>query len=373
MLNSFQIGPKIYELKTFQQFVERFQVTSDDTIFTEKFLYEKYMKGKVDCQFLFQDDYGLGEPSDIIIDKILQNISGRNIKRMIGIGGGTILDITKLLCIANATSTEQIFEDQIPLVRDKEMILIPTTCGTGCEVTCVSVVDITKRKTKIGKRIEANYADAAVLIEQLLDSIPQHVFVHSSIDALIHAMEIFVAPTGNPYNDVFCKEAIKIIVSRFKQLANDGLETRFAHIDQFLRAATFAGIALSNTLCGAVHAFAMHFGSAHHVPHGESNARFLMAVFNKYAEISPDGKLLELAQIINEALEIDTDLAGSFQALEALINQLLPEKRLREYGMREEDIEPYVDKVIESQQRLLINNYVELSRDDLISIYRKVY
>jgi 4-hydroxybutyrate dehydrogenase len=373
MLSSFRVGPTIYELKTFQQFVEHFQVTAEDTIFTEKFLYEKYMKGKVDCQFLFQDDYGLGEPSDIIIDKILKDISGRKIKRMIGIGGGSILDITKLLCVANATSTEQIFEDQIPLVRDKELILIPTTCGTGCEVTCVSVVDITKQKSKIGKRIEANYADAAVLIEELLDSIPQHVFVHSSIDALIHAMEIFVAQTGNPYNDVFCKEAIKIIVTHFKKLAEEGLETRFAHIGQFLRAATFAGIALANTPCGAVHAFAMHFGSAHHVPHGESNARFLMAVFNKYAEIAPQGKLQELAQIINEALGIKAGLADAFQALEDLINKLLPKKRLREYGVREEDIEPYVDKVIETQQRLLINNYVDLSRDDLISIYRAVY
>lgn len=372
-MDRFQLGPAIFEFKTLDEFVERFHVSSEDTIFTEKFLYEKYMKDRLDCQFLFQDDYGLGEPSDLIIDKILKDIHGKKIKRMIGIGGGTILDITKLLCIEKATSTEDIFEDRIPLVRDKELILIPTTCGTGCEVTCVSVVDITKRNTKIGKRIEANFADSAVLIEELLDSIPPKVFVYSSVDALIHAMEIFVAKTGNPYNDVFCKDAIKIIISRFKDLEKNGLEKRFEYIGEFLRASTFAGIALSNTACGAVHAFAMHFGSVHHVPHGESNARFLMGVFNKYAELSPEGKLLELSQIINEALGIDTDLKGSFRALEALINQLIPRKPLRDYGVKEEDIEKYVDKVIESQQRLLINNFVKLSREDLISIYQDVY
>ncbi|WP_203553620.1 iron-containing alcohol dehydrogenase [Bacillus sp. B15-48] len=372
-MGEFKIGPAIHEYKTFSGFIEGFNVTSEDTIFTEKFLYEKYMKDKVDCQFIFQDDYGLGEPSDIIIDKILQDINGKGIKRIIGIGGGTILDITKLLCIKDATSTEEIFEDKIPLVRDKELILIPTTCGTGCEVTCVSVVDMTKRQTKIGKRIEANFADSAVLIEELLDSIPPKVFLYSSVDALIHALEIFVAPTGNPYNDVFCEKAIKIIISRYKDLAEKGLDARFDHIEEFLRASTFAGIALSNTVCGAVHGLAMHFGSVHHVPHGESTGRFLMGVFNKYAEIAPEGKLLEVSQIINEALGIDEDIQGSFKALEELIDTLIPKKPLREYGVKEENIEKYVDKVIESQQRLLINNFVELSKNDLISIYHSVY
>ncbi len=144
-------------------------------------------------------------------------------------------------------------------------------------------------------------------------------------------------------------------------------------MDGFLRASNFAGISFSNTVCGAVHGLAMHFGSAHHVPHGESTMRFLMAVFNKYVELAPEGKLVEVAQIINEALNIDTDKKGSFLALEELLNKLIPKKTLREYGVKEEDIEKNVDKDIETQQRLLINNFVELSRDDLISIYQSIY
>ena len=369
----FQLKPVVYEFKTFREFAQHFNLSPDDMIFTEKQHYERYFRDRVNCRFILQDDYGLGEPSDTVIDKILQDLRGQDIKRIIGIGGGSILDITKLLCIKDATSTEDIFEERIPLVRDKELILIPTTCGTGCEVTAVSVVDMTRQNTKIGKRIEANFADAAVLIEELLDAIPEKVFLYSSVDALIHAMEIFVARTGNPYNDVFCKEAIRIILSHYKKLIEEGLDKRFAYIREFLRAATFAGIALSNTACGAVHAFAMHFGSVHHVPHGEANARFLMGVFNKYAELAPEGKLLELSRIINEALGIEADLPGSLKALEDLLNTLIPKKRLREYGVKEENIERYVDKVIETQQRLLVNNYVALSRDDLIAIYRSVY
>ncbi|WP_138418102.1 iron-containing alcohol dehydrogenase [Aquibacillus sediminis] len=370
---NFNLKSSIYEFRVLSDFVDHFQLSPYDTVFTERFLYEKYFKGKLNCNFIFQDDYGLGEPSDIVIDKILIDIKDKPINRIIGIGGGSILDIAKLLSIKDATSTEDIFEENIPLVRDKGLILIPTTCGTGCEVTCVSVVDISRKNTKIGKRIEANFADSAVLIEELLDSIPERVFLYSSVDALIHAMEIYVAQTGNPYNDVFCESAIKIILSNYKKLVKDGIETRFEYMNEFLRASTFAGIALSNTACGAVHAFAMHFGSVHHVAHGESNARFLTEVFKKYAQISPNGKLEDLSKIINNALEIDTDLQGSFLALEELIDYLIPKKRLREYGVKEEDIEPYVDKVIETQQRLLKNNFVPLSRKELIDIYKGVY
>ena len=369
----FQLKPSVFEFKKLFEFVEHFGISAEDTVFTEKFLYEKYMKGILECNYIFQDDYGLGEPTDIIIDKILKDTYGREVKRIVGIGGGSILDIAKLMCIKNATTVEEIFDDKIPLIRDKELILVPTTCGTGCEVTCVSVVDMTAKKTKVGKRIEANFADSAVLIEELLDSIPAKIFVYSSMDALIHAMEIFVAPTGNPYNDIFCRSAIKTIILHFKNIIENGIEKRFEYSMEFLRASTLAGIALSNTPCGAVHALAMHFGSAHHVPHGEANSRFLTAVFKKYSDLSPSGKLQEIADIINEVLVTDTNIKGSLNALEDLIEKLLPKKRLHEYGVQEKDIENYVDKVIETQQRLLKNNFVYLSREDLLEIYRSLF
>jgi 4-hydroxybutyrate dehydrogenase len=371
-MSRFQLKPEVFTFDSLADFISHFCPTAQDTVFTERFLYEKYMKDKLSCNFIFQDEYGLGEPSDIVIDKILRNICGKRIDRFIGIGGGAVLDITKLLCIKDATSVEDIFEERIPLVRDKGLILIPTTCGTGAEMTCVSVVDITSQRTKMGKRIEANFADAAVLIPELLNEIPANVFLFSSVDALIHAMEIFVAPTGNPFNDVFCEAAIRTIITRYKDLAANGLDARFAYLEEFLRASAFAGIALSNTVCGAVHALAMHFGSIHHVPHGESNARFLTATFNKYAEISPTGKLAQLAVIVKDALDIDTDIKGAFFALEELINKLIPKKRLREYGVKEEDVPMYVDKVTATQQRLLKNNFVSLSREDLIDIYKAV-
>ncbi len=369
-MNRFQLKPTIYEFDAFSSFTESFEIGNSDLIFTEKFFSMKYIQGNADCRVLFQDDYGLGEPKDTVIDKILKDIKNFQFDRLIGIGGGTVLDIAKLLCVKDAQTTEDIFSDVLPLVRDKGLVLIPTTCGTGCEMTCVSVVDMTKRGSKIGKRIEANFADSAVLIPELLNGIPESVFQYSSIDALIHAMEIFVAPTGNPYNDVFCKSSIDTILRRYRILSVEGLEKRFDFLKEFLRASAFAGIALSNTACGAVHAMAMHFGSAHHVPHGESNARFFIPVFQKYMSLSPKGKIVELAGIIKEALELSCSVEETFEEVGNLIDSIIPKKRLSEYGVREESIEWYVDTVIETQKRLLKNNFVPLSREDLIDIYR---
>lgn len=368
----FQMRPRISEFETFREFVTTFNPGGDDLVLTERFLFDRHMDGVIRSQVLLLDDYGLGEPSDIVVDKLLQAVRSREISRVIGVGGGTIMDIAKLLCVKDATSTEDIFDDIVPPVRDTGLILVPTTCGTGCEMTCVSVVDMSRRGTKVGKRIDANFADDAVLIPELLDGIPESVFSYSSVDALIHAMEIFVAPTGNPYNDVFCESAIRTILSRYQILAEQGLGARHAHIKEFLRASTFAGIALANTACGAVHAMAMHFGSVHHVPHGLSNSIFLVEVFRKYFELNPTGKLLELARIIEDTLGPAADGRDAFSRLGALVEQVVPPKRLSDFGVREADLPGYADRVIETQQRLLKNNFVPLDRSSLLDIYRAV-
>lgn len=365
--------PDIYEFDTVDAFAGHFGLGDGDLIFTERFLHEKYLRGRVNCDAMFHDDYGLGEPSDVIIDRMLADLHGRPVKRIVGIGGGAILDITKLLCIKDATTVSDMFADRIPLVRDKEMLLVPTTCGTGAEVTCVSVVDMVEQQTKIGKRIDANFADGAVLVTEFLDSIPAGVFLNSSGDALVHAMEIFVATTGNTYSDLFSKEAIRIIVSHYQRLREEGVDARFKYIQEFQRASTLAGIALANTLCGAVHAMAMHFGSAHHVPHGEATVLFLMGVFKRYNALGGNDKLAELAAVIKDSLGFQGDDSLAFEALDDLLRTLMSRKSLSDYGMQAADIPAYADKVIASQQRLLVNNCLPLDRNDLIHIYESLY
>jgi 4-hydroxybutyrate dehydrogenase len=371
-MNNFKIGPEISEFESVADFVKVFNISQNDYIFTEKIFYDSYLSN-LNANFIFYDDYGFGEPKNTTIDLILKDIEHLNINRLIGIGGGTILDTAKILSMKNPGNVSQVFNDLVPHEREMELILIPTTCGTGCEVTSVSVVDIVEEQTKIGKRIECNFADHAVLISELLDNIPKKIFAYSSIDALIHALEILVAPTSNPYNDMFCKEAIKIILEKYKKIDEQGIEARFEYIDEFLRASTLAGVALSNTTCGAVHAIAMHFGSRYKVPHGEANALFLVNVFEKYVEKSEKGKIQEVTDCINLVYNTNFTTKEAIDKLDGLINSIIELNSLESYGVEKEHIEENVDKVINSQQRLLINNYVHLSREDLVDIYNNAF
>lgn len=374
MIKVFGIYPRIYQIPTFNEFINEFKINANDLILTNKFIYLDFMRDiPLACKILFVEDYGQGEPSDYMVTAILQDIRELNIERVIGIGGGTVLDIAKLLCIKDATSADDIYEDKIPLIRDKKLVLVPTTCGTGCEVTCVSVIDRPKMGAKIGKRIEANFADAAVLIPELLSKIPHSIFAYSSIDALIHAMEVYVNPATKEFTKIFCVEAIRLILKNYLLVAERGEKEKYFHMDEFLRGSCLAGIAIANDMAGAVHACAMHFGGKHHVPHGEANYRFLISVFKKYSQLRPEGQIRDLAQVINEVLGINTDLLGTFSALEELLDKISPKKSLRGYGVVEEEIPLYVDKVFETQQRVLIGNYVNMTRDDFIDIYKNAY
>ncbi len=373
-MHQFRIQPQIFEFDSVQDFSQFFKLSAEDLIFTQKILYQHFLEQlHLPCKFIFQEDYGIGEPTDQMVDKMINHLNVVSFKRLIGIGGGSIIDISKILVVKDVTCTLDVFEDRIPFARDKGLLLVPTTCGTGSEMTAVSVIDITSRKAKMGKRIEPCFADAAILIPELVKGLPYEFFPYSSVDALIHAMEIFASFKTSTYDELFCIEAIRMILSGYADLAEKGPEARFDQIGCYLKASNYAGIALANVLCGAVHAMAMHFGSAHHVPHGESNYRFLMSVFKVYAKHSEDEKLKRLSAVFCETLGCEATLEGSFLSLDRLLKKLIPEKRLRDYGMLESEIEKYADKVIETQQRLLVNSHITMTREILIDIYKELY
>ena len=364
----FQIKPKIKSYGSFAEFAKAEGLGPDDLVFTQGFLHKAYMQD-LNVQALFIEKYGLGEPSNTMIDAILVDIAKCDYKRMIAVGGGTVLDISKIINLDGVTNTFAAFDSKEEPTRSKGLIMVPTTCGTGCEQTGVSVVDFPSRGAKMGKRFENGFADTAVLIGEMLRGLPYDIFIYSSVDALVHAMEIYVAPTSSEYTDMFCVEAIRRILSGYSELIKHGPDKRFDSLDNFMAASNMAGIALGNVLCGAVHAMAMHFGSAHHVAHGESNSRFLMGVFKAYARINPEGKLRDISRIIADCLGVSDDTATAFAALDEMLAKLLPKKKLTDYGMKREDASAYADKVIATQQRLLVNNFVPLSREDLVAIY----
>lgn len=367
----FRIAPRIHICHGFKEFVENFQIKEDDLIITNEFIDLGIKVTDLSCRVIFQEQYGLGEPSDEMVDKVFAEARKKPYQRVIGIGGGTIIDISKLLALSGNGRTIEYFNGIVPVKKSKELIIIPTTCGTGSEVTNISIMEIKEENTKKGLADDALYADYAVLIPELLVSLPYRVFATSSVDALIHAVESFVSPGSNRSTELFSVKAMEMIIEGYQKIIAANKNFDLLWMEDFLLASTFAGIAFSNTGVGAVHALSYPLGGVYHVPHGEANQQMFIKIFQVYKELKPNGKIKDLEKILAAILKVKDEHV--WKALDDLLQEILQKKPLHEYGMKKEETEIFAENVIQNQQRLLKNNYVPISKQQMVEIYEALY
>lgn len=367
-----KLKPEIHRFDCFKEFAQEFSVGPRDLLITNEFIYEPYMKSAgVKCHTIFQEKFGSGEPSDKMMNAMLVEAKKVDYDRVIAVGGGTVIDSAKLFALAGVNDVVDAFERTIPIRRDKGLVIIPTTCGTGSEVTNISIAELISKNTKMGLADDELLADAAVIIPELLTGLPFRFYAASSIDALVHATESYVSPKSNVYTKIFCQAAIRTIIDVFRGIEKNGHDYRMERFEDMLVASNFAGIAFGNTGVGAVHALSYPLGGTYHVPHGESNYQFFTAVFEVYRAKQPKGLIEEVNAIL--AHELGCAVPDVYKELDALMGSLLEKKKLREYGMKEPDIDTFTDTVLKTQGRLLANNYVPLSREEMRDIYVKLY
>ena len=370
-MKSFMVKPTIRLYDHCDEFVEDFHISETDLLLTNARVYKHFFaEMNLPWTVLFRESYGSGEPTDDMAEAIYRDIPA-TCRRVFAIGGGSIIDLAKLFILKDASPFLDLFDGKKPFQKDRELIVLPTTCGTGSEVTNVAVLALNSRGTKKGLAVDAMYPDCAVLIPELVSDLPFKFFATSSIDALIHAVESTLSPKGNVMTRMFGYRAIDMILNGYKKIAAEGPDARFPLLGEFLTASCFAGIAFGNTGCAAVHAMSYPLGSTFHVPHGESNYAMFTGVMKNYMEIKQDGEIATLNKYIADILGCDP--ANVYEELEKLLNQILQKKALHEYGMTKEQIVEFTDSVIENQQRLLKNNFVFLDRDRLIKIYTELF
>lgn len=370
-MKQFSVMPKITLIDSCEEFLREFAIGADDLVITIEITWTTYFQGVNAGTVIYIENYGLGEPTDEMIEAIVRDVK-KPYKRVIAIGGGTVLDCAKLFALKQISPVTDLFDKKIPAVKDKPLLLVPTTCGTGSEVTNISILEFKQRHTKFGLAVDELYADQAVVVPELLNKLPFPVFAASSIDALIHSVESYLSPKATPISQMFSVKAMTMILEGYKKIEEKGREVLKELLPDFCLASTLAGIAFGNAGCAAVHAMSYPLGAAFHVPHGESNYAMFTGVFRKYMEIDPDGAISGLNRLMAEILGCEA--ADVYEEIERLLNgSILQKKALHEYGMTEEMIEEFTDSVIANQQRLLGNNYVFLDRDALIEIYTKLF
>lgn len=370
------IKGQLNKFNSFEEFVKEFQPGKGDLLFTNKFIYDEFAESlDLKCQVLFQEKFGAGEPSEEMITDIFAAAPEDSYDRVIAVGGGAIMDIGKLLSLKRTGSVHQLFFKEAEVVRAKKLIAIPTTCGTGSEVTNISVAivkDANGDTTKLGLVSDLLIPQEVCLIPQLLKTLPYKPFASSAIDALIHAVESYLSPArATMTSELYGVKAMELILEGFRRIGEEGPEARLDYLEEFVTAACYAGIAFLQAGCATVHAMSFPLGGTYHVPHGESNYALFGKVLEKYDERKPHGKIAEFKKTIARILGGTEEEA--LKRLAELEEKILHLKPLREYGFKETDIDVFSESVLENQQRLVVNSYVPLTKELIQEIYRECY
>ena len=368
------IRPDIYKFRTFGEFAENFEIGERDLVLTTRLLKEKYIDPVLpDANCLVQEDFGEGEPTEEMIEKMLPAADYDSYDRVIAIGGGTIMDIGKIFSVRRTGSVNDLFFRRAELFRDKELICVPTTCGTGSEVTMTSVAIVREPSggtTKLGLLDEKIIADTAVLIPQFLEDIPHKPMAESLIDALIHAAESYLSPDrATMTTDTFAEKAIRTILTAMSAYSK-GVDIRREYADEMLTAACYAGIAFLSAGCGLVHGMSYPLSGKYFVTHGAANYVFFDAVLKYYDAHDPAGKISRFRAMIADALGCDE--SDAIQALADAENALIKVKNMSEYGAVPSDVDVFTDSVFANQMRLVNNACVPVGPEEVREIYRQV-
>jgi len=293
---------------------------------------------------------------------------------VLAVGGGSSMDVAKVVAVllagdqplADMYGVEQVSGSRLPLV------LVPTTAGTGSEVTPVAVIT-TGETTKAGVSSAVLLPDLAVLDADLTLGLPPKVTAMTGVDAMVHAIEAYTSKLRkNPVSDNLARSALGLLSTHIRTAVHDGRQ-RDARAAMLLGAMQ-AGQAFANAPVAAVHALAYPLGGHYHIPHGLSNSLVLPSVL-RFNLSDACAEYAQLAELVVGAPVSGSDEAKALaliDALEELIRDVALPATLSEAGVTEGSLEMLAADAM-LQQRLLVNNPREVGYDDALGIYRAAF
>jgi alcohol dehydrogenase class IV len=315
------------------------------------------------------------DPPENVILKAVEIAKAEHVMGITGLGGGSSLDVAKLvaLLVPSHETLKQAYGVGNAKGPRLPLVLVPTTAGTGSEVTPISIVT-TGTNEKMGVVSPIILPDIAILDPELTLGLPPHITAATGIDAMVHAIEAYASinPNNNPISKILAVQALELMGKSILKAVNNGsdLDSR----GDMLLGSMLAGQAFANSPVAAVHALAYPLGGHFHIPHGLSNALVLPHVLNfniktcpqPYAEIAAI-PFPELAKLQGQARA-----EGFCEKLAQLSAECGLQQSLRQMNIPEE-ILPRLASDAMNQTRLLVNNPREITQADALSIYRAAF
>ena len=257
------------------------------------------------------------DPEESIVEAVVAAYRTAGCDGLLAVGGGSSLDVAKAAgvlisnggAVADYDGFDSFTEDLPPLYA------VPTTVGTGSEVTFAAVITLPSQQFKMSILSTRLAPRVAFLDPEMLTTLPPHVVAHSGMDALTHAVEGMTSPLSTPFTNAFNLHAIRLISENLR--AAVGNSGNMEAIGAMQAAACIAGIGFAHSRLGIVHAMAHPVGAYHHLPHGLSNALLLPHALD-FNRIACEPQLATVAREFDAVLPGQTERESALAAIKAI-------------------------------------------------------
>jgi len=318
-------------------------------------------------------DAGDSEPTIKMLEGGLETFRGFQADAVVGLGGGSVLDLAKLiavLCDGHQTVKDVFGIDKLN-GRSTYLACLPTTAGTGSEVSPNAILFDPSDQSKKGVVSKYLVADAAYVDPLLTRTVPANVTAATGMDALVHCIEACANRFAHAITDHYALEGIRLIAANLKKAYENGLDME-ARANLAL-GSMYGGLCLGPVNTGAVHALAYPLGGKYHVPHGVSNAVLLRYVMQYNMQAAPE-RYVEIAQALGAEKGGD-DMETAQRGLDiicALSDQCGMPSKISELKIPHEDLEDMAESAM-TVTRLLKNNLREITYNDALTSYRNAW
>jgi alcohol dehydrogenase class IV len=316
------------------------------------------------------------EPTDTVVEAGVERLRGGEFDCLIGFGGGSPIDTAKAIAIL-ASRGGKMRDARVPVQNDAPalpVIAVPTTAGTGSEVTRFTVITDTERDEKMLITGLAAQPLAALVDYELTFSVPPRTTADTGVDSLTHALEAYVSKRANPISDALALSAMAQIGANIRTAY---AEPRNAIArEAMMLGATEAGLAFSNSSVALVHGMSRPIGAHFHVPHGLSNAMLLPAI-TRFSVPGAEARYAAASRQIGFAEAGDTDVVAAAKLVTGLerLNKDLSVPTPAEFGIREADWNGKM--ALMAEQALASgspgNNPRVPSAEEIVALYREVW
>lgn len=314
------------------------------------------------------------EPSQHDVAAIIETLSQRQADMVIGIGGGSVLDVAKLLsvlCIDGAPSLDALLAGEKPQRRTRSM-LIPTTAGTGSEATPNAILAIPEKETKVGIISPVMLPDVVALVPELTTSMPPHIASSTGIDALCHLIECFTANVANPVSDNYALIGMKKLFANLETTLREpeNLQARL----EMLWASYYGGASIAHAGTHLVHAMSYPLGGKYHLPHGVANAILLAPCmrFVRPAAVSKFAQAYDLLPDADVRLSDEEKSHALVDYFTALVARLQLPASLEALGIGPDHL-PYLVEAALDVQRLMKKVPMAVTADDVRAVYLTLF